>query len=86
MTPYLILYGSPTIFIYNLDLGRYGPSIKSELILSMFFKNFSIVNKLSAFSGLFVVMMIPLLVIQIKSATMSDLEFFKHLLTLEILL
>jgi len=52
----------------------------------MFFKNFSIVNKLSAFAGLFVIMMIPLLVIQIKSATMSDLEFFKHLLTLEILL
>jgi len=84
MTSYSILYGSPTIFIYDLDLGRCGPSIESKLTLSMFFKNFSIVDKSSVFASLFIVMMILLLVIQMKSATMSDLEFFRHLLTLEI--
>ena len=84
MTPYSILYGSPTIFIYDLDLGRCGPSIKSKLILSMFFKNFSIVDKSRVFASLFIVIMIPLLVIQMKSVTISDFEFFRHLLTLEI--
>ena len=82
MTPCLILYGSPMIFIYNLDLGRCRLSIKSELILLMFLRNFSIIDKSRLSASLFVVMTIPLLVIQIKSATMFDLEFFKHLLTL----
>ena len=82
MTPYLILYGSPMIFIYNLDLGRCRLSIESELILLMFLRNFSIVDKSRLSASLFVVMTILLLVIQIKSATMFDLEFFKHLLTL----
>ena len=70
------------IFIYNLDLGRCRLSIESELILLMFLRNFSIVDKSRLSASLFVVMTIPLLVIQIKSATMFDLEFFKHLLTL----
>ena len=70
------------IFIYNLDLGRCRLSIKSELILLMFLRNFSIVDKSRLSASLFVVMTILLLVIQIKSATMFDLEFFKHLLTL----
>ena len=70
------------IFIYNLDLGRCRLSIKSELILLMFLRNFSIIDKSRLSASLFVVMTIPLLVIQIKSATMFDLEFFKHLLTL----
>ena len=82
MTPCLILYGSPMIFIYNLDLGRCRLSIESELILLMFLRNFSIVDKSRLSASLFVVMTILLLVIQIKSATMFDLEFFKHLLTL----
>ena len=84
MTPCSILYESPTIFIYNLDLGRHGPLIKFKLTLLMFFKNFLIVDKLSTFASLFIVIMIPLLVIQMKSAIMSNLEFFRHLLTLEI--
>ena len=70
------------IFIYNLDLGRCRLSIESELILLMFLRNFSIVDKSRLSASLFVVMTILLLVIQIKSATMFDLEFFKHLLTL----
>ena len=72
------------IFIYNLDLERCGLSIESKLTLLMFFKNFSIVDKSSVFAGLFIVMIILLLVIQMKSTTMSDLKFFRHLLTLKI--
>ena len=49
----------------------------------MFFKYFSIVDKLRSLAGLFVVMMIPLTLNRMKSAKMFDLEFFKHLLMLE---
>ena len=50
----------------------------------MFFKYFSIVDKLRLLAGLFVMMMIPLMLDRMKSAKVSDLEFFRHLLTLEI--
>ena len=83
ITPCSVLYRSPTIFIYNLDLERCKPSIESELTLLMFFKKFSVVAKLNTFASLFIVMMILLLVKQMKSATIFNLEFFKHLLMLE---
>ena len=76
-------YRSPMIFIYDLDLGRQGLSMESGLIFWMFFKYFSIVDKLRLLAGLFVVMMIPLTLNRMKSAKMFDLEFFKHLLMLE---
>ena len=50
----------------------------------MLFKYFSIVDKLRLLVGLFVVMMIPLTLKRMKSAKMFDLEFFKHLLMLDI--
>ena len=50
----------------------------------MFFKYFSIVDKSRLLAGLLVVIMIPLALIQMKSTMMSDLEFFRQLLTLEI--
>jgi len=84
ITPNLLEYRSPTIFIYNLDLGRQGLSMESGLMFLMFFKYFSIVDKLRLLAGLLVVITIPLTLIQMKSAMMSDLEFFRHLLTLEI--
>ena len=49
----------------------------------MFFKYFLIVDKLRSLAGLFVVMMIPLALSQMKSAEVSDLEVFRHLLMLE---
>ena len=70
------------IFMYDLDFGRHGLSIESELTFWMLLRYFSIVNKLRLFTGLLVVIMIPLFVIRMKSVTMSDLEFFRHLLTL----
>ena len=70
------------IFIYDLDFGRYGLSIESESIFCIFLRYFSIVNKLRSFANLLVVITIPLFVLQIKSAIMSDLEFFRHLLIL----
>ena len=70
------------IFIYDLDFGRCGLSIESELMFCMLLRYFSIVAKLRSFASLLVVMMIPLFVLQMKSATMSDLEFLKHLLML----
>ena len=84
MTPNLLEYGSPMIFIYDLDLGRRGLSMESRLTFWMFFKYFSIVDKLRSLAGLFVIMIIPLMLNQMKSAKVSDLEFFRHLLTLEI--
>ena len=77
-----ILYGSPMVFMYNLDFGRHGLLIKFELTFWMLLRYFSIVDKLRSFAGLLVVMTIPLFVMQIKLATMSNLEFFRHLLTL----
>ena len=84
MTPNLLEYGSPMIFIYDLDLGRWGLSMESRLTFWTLFKYFSIVDKSRLLAGLFVVMMILLTLKQMKSAKMFDLEFFKHLLTLDI--
>ena len=70
------------IFIYDLDFGRCELSIESEPMFCMFLRFFSIVAKLRSFAGLLVMMMIPLFVLQIKSVTMSDLEFLRHLLML----
>ena len=70
------------IFIYDLDFGRCRLSIEFESVFCILLRYFSIVNKLRSFAGLLVVMMIPLFVLQIKSVTMSDLEFFRHLLML----
>ena len=72
------------IFMYDLDFRRHRLSIESESTFWMLLRYFSIVDKLRSFAGLLVVMMIPLFMIQMKSATMSDLEFFRHLLTLVI--
>ena len=82
MTSWSILYRSPMIFIYDLDFGRCRLSIEFESTFYMLLRYFSIVDKLRLFTGLLVVMMIPLFVLQLKSVTMSDLEFFRHLLTL----
>ena len=70
------------IFIYDLDFRRCGLSIESESIFCIFLRYFSIVDKLRSFADLLVVIMILFFVLQIKSAIMSDLEFFRHLLTL----
>jgi len=68
--------------MYDLDFGRCGLLIESESTFWMLLRYFSIVDKLTLFAGLLVVMTIPLFVMQMKLATMSDLEFFRHLLTL----
>ena len=83
ITPNSLEYGSPMIFMYNLDLGRQGLSMESGLMFLTFFKYFSIVDKLRSLAGLLVVIMILLVLIQMKSAMMFDLKFFKQLLTLE---
>ena len=70
------------IFIYDLDFRRCGLSIESESIFCIFLRYFSIVDKLRSFADLLVVIMILFFVLQIKSVIMSDLEFFRHLLTL----
>ena len=70
------------IFIYNLDFGRWGLSIESGSIFCIFLRYFSIVDKLRLFADLLVVIIILLFVLQMKSVIMSDLEFFRHLLTL----
>ena len=70
------------IFIYDLDFGKHELSIESEPMFCMLLRYFSIVAKLRLFAGLLVMMMIPLFVLQIKSVTMSDLEFLRHLLML----
>jgi len=44
------------IFMYDLDFGRYGLSIKSESTFWMLLRYFSIVDKLRLFAGLLVVM------------------------------
>ena len=80
MTFNLLKYGSPTIFIYNLDLGRWGLSMESRFIFWTFFKYFLIVNKSRLLAGLFVMMMILLMLNWMKSAKVSDLEFFKHVM------
>ena len=82
-TPNSLEYGSLVIFMYNLDLGRRGLLMESRLTFWTLFKYFSIVDKSRSLAGLLVVMMIPLMLNQIKSAKMFDLEFFKHLLMLE---
>ena len=82
-TSNLLEYRSPVIFIYNLNLGRRGLSMESRLMFWTLFKYFLIVDKSRSLAGLLVVMMIPLMLNQIKSAKMFDLEFFKHLLMLE---
>ena len=83
MTPNSLEYGSPVIFMYDLDLGRWGLSMESGLTFWMLFKYFSIIDRLRSLVGLLVVIMIPLTLNQMKSAKMFDFEFFKHLLTLE---
>ena len=70
------------IFIYDLDFGRHGLSIKSKSMFCMLLRYFSIVAKLRSFASLLVVMIIPLFELQMKSATMSDFEFLRHLLML----
>ena len=59
-TPDLLEYGSLMIFMYDLDLGRQGLSIESELTFLTFFKYFSIVDKSRSLAGLLVVIVIPL--------------------------
>ena len=68
--------------MYDLDLGRHGLSMDSGMTFCTLFKYFSIVDKSRLLTGLFVVMMIPLVLKQMKSAIMFELEFFKHLLML----
>ena len=82
-TPNSLEYGSLVIFMYNLDLGRRGLLMESRLTFWTLFKYFLIVDKSRSLAGLLVVMMIPLMLNQIKSAKMFNLEFFKHLLMLE---
>ena len=68
--------------MYDLDLGRHRLSMDSRMTFCMLFKYFLIVDKSRLLAGLFVMMMIPLVLKRMKSATMFELEFFKHLLTL----
>ena len=84
ITPNLLEYGSPTIFMYDLDLEKQELLMESRLMFLMFFKYFSIVDKSRSLAGLLVSITILLTLIQMKSAMMSDLEFFRQLLTLEI--
>ena len=70
------------IFIYDLDFGRCRLSIEFESTFYMLLRYFSIVDKLRLFAGLLVVMTILLFVLRMKSVTMFNLEFFRHLLTL----
>ena len=84
MTPNLLEYRSPTIFMYDLDLEKQELLMESRLMFLMFFKYFSIVDKSRSLAGLLVSITILLTLIQMKSAMMSDLEFFRQLLTLEI--
>ena len=83
ITPNLLEYRSLMIFMYNLNWGRQELSIESELMFLTFFKYFSIVDKSRSLASLLVVIMIPLALIQTKSAMISDLEFFRQLLILE---
>jgi len=82
MTPFSIVYGSPSIFKYNLDFERQELSIESELILLILLMYFSIVVKLEGLASLFIVMLNFSFVTQIKSVIMSDLIFLRHLLIL----
>ena len=84
MTPNSLEYRSLMIFMYDLDLERQGLLMESRLMFLMFFKYFSIIDKSRSLAGLLIVIMIPLTLIQMKSAIISDLEFFRQLLTLEI--
>ena len=81
-TPSSELKESPTIFIYDLDFGRYGPSIETRSILSIFFKKFSILESSDMFAGQFVMIIISLFDRWMKSAMMSELDFFRHSLIL----
>ena len=60
MTSNSFKYESPTIFIYDLNLGRWELLMESGFIFWTFFKYFSIIDKLRSLAGLFVVMMILL--------------------------
>ena len=51
--------GSPIIFKYDLDLGRRGLSIKSEVILLILLMCFSIVVKSEELAGLLIVILTP---------------------------
>ena len=82
MIPSFIIYGSLSIFKYNLDFGRQGLLIKSELILLILLIYFLTVVKSEGLASLFIVMLTSSFITQIKSAIMSDLIFFRHLLIL----
>ena len=82
MRLFSILCRSPTIFRYDLDLGRQELSIESELMLEIFLMYFSIIDKLEAFTGLFIVITTSSFVMWMKSAITSDFMFFKYLLIL----
>ena len=81
MTLFSIIYGSLSIFKYDLDLERWELSIESKLILLIFFKYFSIMVKSEELAGLFIVIVTFSFVTQIKSVITFDLIFFRHLLT-----
>ena len=57
----------------------------SKFILLMFFMYFLMIDKSNMLAGLFVVMMTPSFIRRMKSAMMSDLAFFRHLLMLAML-
>ena len=84
MEPFSPIKESPMIFKYNLDLGNWELSVVSELMLFAFLIHFSIIFKLEAFASLSVVMMTLSLMIQMKSAVMSDLISFRLLFMLAI--
>ena len=73
------------IFRYDLDFERRGQSMLSKFILLMFFTYFLMIDKSDMLAGLFVVMMTPSFVRQMKSAMMTDLVFFRYLLMLVML-
>jgi len=77
-------YGSPVIFKYDLDFGRQGLSMKSELISLLLFRLFLMTFKSNTVIGLLVIMIILSLILQIKLAEISDLISFRHLLILMI--
>ena len=75
-------YGSLVIFKYNLDFGKQGLLIESELISLLLFKLFLMTFKFDTAADLLVVIIIPSLTLQIKSAEISNLISFRHLLML----
>ena len=73
-------YRTSMIFKYDLDCGNLGDSTYSALIYTKLLIYFSIVWKSNRLAILLVVMIIPLLSIQIKSAITFNLIFFRALL------